>query len=203
MRTCQCIYRCEVGTDNWVQCNDSPIKICKYPVPGLFEGHSYYFRVRAVNSHGISKASRMSQPIAALDPTEFEHLLGNVITSLNNTYTWPYEITRVYKHTQLIYCAGQYIIGFDLLNEYYIDNIFIKFTMCFCFWQLRNWVASWTWCPTMMTLQVLNDWLLFGVAQMNVDPRTSERKTNTSLKKLSLKGQFIQISKIHSIGGAI
>lgn len=68
--------RCEVGTDNWTQCNDHPIKICKYPVSGLFEGHSYYFRVRAVNSHGISKPSRMSDPIAALDPTEFEKLHG-------------------------------------------------------------------------------------------------------------------------------
>lgn len=68
--------RCEVGTENWVQCNDSPIKICKYPVPGLFEGHSYYFRVRAVNAHGISRPSRMSEPIAAVDPTEFERLHG-------------------------------------------------------------------------------------------------------------------------------
>uniref|UniRef100_A0AAV2LQV1 Myomesin 2 n=1 Tax=Knipowitschia caucasica TaxID=637954 RepID=A0AAV2LQV1_KNICA len=68
------VDKCEVGTENWTQCNDHPIKICKYPVSGLFEGHSYYFRVRAVNSHGISKASRMSEPIAALDPTEFERL---------------------------------------------------------------------------------------------------------------------------------
>lgn len=68
------VDRCEVGTENWMQCNDSPIKICKYPVSGLFEGHSYYFRVRAVNSHGISRASRVSEPIAALDPTEFERL---------------------------------------------------------------------------------------------------------------------------------
>ncbi|KAM9860475.1 M-protein, striated muscle [Aulostomus maculatus] len=68
------VDKCEVGTENWAQCNDHPIKICKYPVSGLFEGHSYYFRVRAVNSHGISKASRMSDPIAALDPTEFERL---------------------------------------------------------------------------------------------------------------------------------
>lgn len=68
------VDKCEVGTENWAQCNDHPIKICKYPVSGLFEGHSYYFRVRAVNSHGISKASRMSDPIAALDPTEFEKL---------------------------------------------------------------------------------------------------------------------------------
>ncbi|XP_062852028.1 myomesin-2 [Trichomycterus rosablanca] len=68
------VDRCEVGTENWVQCNDSPIKICKYPVPGLFEGHSYYFRVRAVNSHGISRPSRVSEPVAALDPTELERL---------------------------------------------------------------------------------------------------------------------------------
>uniref|UniRef100_A0A674PGX9 Myomesin 2 n=1 Tax=Takifugu rubripes TaxID=31033 RepID=A0A674PGX9_TAKRU len=68
------VDKCEVGTDNWSQCNDHPIKICKYPVSGLFEGHSYYFRVRAVNSHGISKASRMSDAIAALDPSEFGKL---------------------------------------------------------------------------------------------------------------------------------
>ncbi|KAG7462769.1 hypothetical protein MATL_G00188190 [Megalops atlanticus] len=68
------VDRCEVGTENWTQCNDSPIKICKYPVSGLFEGHSYYFRVRAVNAHGISRPSRMSDPIAALDPTEFDRL---------------------------------------------------------------------------------------------------------------------------------
>ncbi|XP_061084422.1 myomesin-2 isoform X2 [Conger conger] len=68
------VDKCEVGTENWIQCNDSPIKICKYPVAGLFEGHSYSFRVRAVNSHGISRPSRMSDPIAAVDPTEFERL---------------------------------------------------------------------------------------------------------------------------------
>uniref|UniRef100_A0A8C9ZE46 Myomesin 2 n=1 Tax=Sander lucioperca TaxID=283035 RepID=A0A8C9ZE46_SANLU len=70
------VDKCEVGTENWTQCNDHPIKICKYPVSGLFEGHSYYFRIRAVNSQGISKPSRMSDPIAALDPTEFERLHG-------------------------------------------------------------------------------------------------------------------------------
>uniref|UniRef100_A0A8D3DY33 Myomesin-2-like n=1 Tax=Scophthalmus maximus TaxID=52904 RepID=A0A8D3DY33_SCOMX len=72
------VDKCEVGTENWTQCNDHPIKICKYPVSGLFEAHSYYFRVRAVNSQGISKPSRMSEPIAALDPTEFERLHGKL-----------------------------------------------------------------------------------------------------------------------------
>ncbi|KAJ3594005.1 hypothetical protein NHX12_006337, partial [Muraenolepis orangiensis] len=68
------VDKCEVGTENWTQCNNQPIKICKYPVPGLFEGHSYYFRVRAVNARGVSKPSRMSEPIAALDPSDFERL---------------------------------------------------------------------------------------------------------------------------------
>uniref|UniRef100_A0A8C1ZS18 Myomesin 2 n=1 Tax=Cyprinus carpio TaxID=7962 RepID=A0A8C1ZS18_CYPCA len=72
------VDRCEVGTENWMQCNDSPVKICKYAVQGLFEGHSYYFRVRAVNSRGIGRPSRMSEPIAALDPTEFERIHGEL-----------------------------------------------------------------------------------------------------------------------------
>nr|XP_060511606.1 myomesin-2 [Panthera onca] len=68
------IDRCEVGTDNWVQCNDSPVKICKYPVTGLFEGRSYIFRVRAVNSAGISRPSRVSEAVAALDPVDLRRL---------------------------------------------------------------------------------------------------------------------------------
>jgi len=68
------VDKCEVGTENWTQCNDHPIKICKYAVTGLFEGHSFYFRVRAVNAKGISKPSRISDAIAALDPTEFARL---------------------------------------------------------------------------------------------------------------------------------
>ncbi|KAF3825617.1 hypothetical protein GH733_005599 [Mirounga leonina] len=68
------IDRCEVGTDNWVQCNDTPVKICKYPVTGLFEGRSYIFRVRAVNSAGISRPSRVSEAVAALDPVDLKRL---------------------------------------------------------------------------------------------------------------------------------
>uniref|UniRef100_W5NJL7 Myomesin 2a n=1 Tax=Lepisosteus oculatus TaxID=7918 RepID=W5NJL7_LEPOC len=68
------VDRCEVGTNNWVQCNDSPIKICRYPVHGLFEGHSYIFRVRAVNKTGVSRPSRVSDAIAALDPADLERL---------------------------------------------------------------------------------------------------------------------------------
>ena len=70
------IWRCEVGTDSWVQCNDRPVKICKYPVTGLFEGKSYIFRVRAVNSVGISRPSRVSEAVVALDPLDLKPLQG-------------------------------------------------------------------------------------------------------------------------------
>ncbi|XP_065809213.1 M-protein, striated muscle isoform X2 [Labrus bergylta] len=86
------VDKCEVGTENWAQCNDHPIKICKYPVSGLFEGHSYYFRVRAVNSKGISKPSRMSDPIAALDPTEFERLHAKKLGGKLNVVSYHDEV---------------------------------------------------------------------------------------------------------------
>ncbi|XP_064180515.1 myomesin-2 isoform X3 [Anguilla rostrata] len=66
------VDRRESGTEVWVQCNDSPVKICKYPVHGLSMGLSYHFRVRAVNSAGISRPSRSTDKVAALDPTDEE-----------------------------------------------------------------------------------------------------------------------------------
>ncbi|XP_054634117.1 M-protein, striated muscle isoform X2 [Dunckerocampus dactyliophorus] len=68
------VDRCEAGSDTWVQCNDAPVKVCKYPVHGLMVGHCYYFRVRAVNSAGISRPSRKSEKVTALDPAENERL---------------------------------------------------------------------------------------------------------------------------------
>lgn len=62
--------RCEVGTDTWSQCNDTPVKFARFPVTGLIEGRSYIFRVRAVNKTGIGLPSRVSEPVAALDPAE-------------------------------------------------------------------------------------------------------------------------------------
>uniref|UniRef100_A0A8C1D0M8 Myomesin 2 n=1 Tax=Cyprinus carpio carpio TaxID=630221 RepID=A0A8C1D0M8_CYPCA len=82
------VDRCEVGTETWMQCNDSPVKICKYAVQGLFEGHSYYFRVRAVNSRGIGRPSRMSEPIAALDPTEFERIHATKLGGRHDVVTY-------------------------------------------------------------------------------------------------------------------
>lgn len=65
-----------MGTDSWVQCNDAPVKVCRYPVTGLREGCSYTFRVRAVNSAGVSRPSRSSDAVAALDPVDLGRLQG-------------------------------------------------------------------------------------------------------------------------------
>ncbi|XP_056679726.1 myomesin-1 isoform X2 [Monodelphis domestica] len=64
------IDKCEVGTDIWSQCNDTPVKFARFPITGLIEGRSYIFRVRAVNKTGISIPSRVSEPVAALDPVD-------------------------------------------------------------------------------------------------------------------------------------
>ncbi|XP_033944963.1 myomesin-2 isoform X3 [Pseudochaenichthys georgianus] len=68
------VDRRESGSDAWVQCNDAPVKICKYPVHGLKVGNSYHFRVRAVNSSGVSRPSRKSDKVTALDAAESERL---------------------------------------------------------------------------------------------------------------------------------
>ncbi|XP_030207302.1 M-protein, striated muscle isoform X4 [Gadus morhua] len=68
------VDRCEAGSDHWVQCNDTPVKVCKYPVTGLTLGQAVHFRVRAVNSAGISRPSRRSQKVTAADPAESERL---------------------------------------------------------------------------------------------------------------------------------
>uniref|UniRef100_A0A8C7DYZ6 Myomesin 2a n=1 Tax=Oncorhynchus kisutch TaxID=8019 RepID=A0A8C7DYZ6_ONCKI len=66
----------ESGSATWSQCNDASVRICKYPVHGLSVGHAYHFRVRAVNSAGISRPSRESDKVTALDPAERERLQG-------------------------------------------------------------------------------------------------------------------------------
>ncbi|RXM33321.1 Myomesin-2 [Acipenser ruthenus] len=90
------VDRCEVGTENWIQCNDSPIKICKYPVHGLFEGRSYMYRVRAVNNKGISKPSRVSEAVAALDPADLARLQGDVKIPGPPTNVHASETSKIY-----------------------------------------------------------------------------------------------------------
>uniref|UniRef100_H3DIB2 Myomesin-1 n=2 Tax=Tetraodon nigroviridis TaxID=99883 RepID=H3DIB2_TETNG len=70
------VDRCEVGTNRWVQCNDTPVKFARFPVTGLVEGRSYIFRVRAVNNSGMSQPSRVSEPVAAMDPADRARMRG-------------------------------------------------------------------------------------------------------------------------------
>ncbi|XP_010774355.1 myomesin-1 [Notothenia coriiceps] len=70
------VDRCEVGTNHWVQCNDTPVKFARFPVTGLVEGRSYMFRVRAVNQNGMSHPSRVSEPVAAMDPSDRARIRG-------------------------------------------------------------------------------------------------------------------------------
>uniref|UniRef100_A0A7N8YKV8 Myomesin 1a (skelemin) n=1 Tax=Mastacembelus armatus TaxID=205130 RepID=A0A7N8YKV8_9TELE len=64
------IDRCEVGCHHWALCNDVPVKYARFPVTGLVEGRSYIFRVRAVNKAGISRPSRVSEAVVAMDPSD-------------------------------------------------------------------------------------------------------------------------------------
>lgn len=68
--------RCEVGTNRWIQCNDTPVRFARFPVTGLVEGRSYLFRVRAVNNSGMSLPSRVSDPVAAMDPADRARMRG-------------------------------------------------------------------------------------------------------------------------------
>lgn len=70
------LCRCEVGTNHWIQCNDTPVKFARFPVTGLVEGRSYVFRVRAVNNSGMSHPSRVSEPVAAMDPADRARMRG-------------------------------------------------------------------------------------------------------------------------------
>ncbi|XP_057712473.1 myomesin 1a (skelemin) isoform X2 [Corythoichthys intestinalis] len=70
------VDRCEVGTHHWAQCNDTPVKYARFPVTGLVEGRSYVFRVTALNKAGVSRASRISDVVIAMDPFDRARLLG-------------------------------------------------------------------------------------------------------------------------------
>uniref|UniRef100_A0A3P8UC28 Myomesin 1a (skelemin) n=1 Tax=Amphiprion percula TaxID=161767 RepID=A0A3P8UC28_AMPPE len=67
---------CEVGTHHWAQCNDTPVKYARFPVTGLVEGRSYIFRVRALNKAGVSRPSRVSEAVVAMDPSDRARLRG-------------------------------------------------------------------------------------------------------------------------------
>nr|XP_032810853.1 M-protein, striated muscle-like isoform X2 [Petromyzon marinus] len=70
------VERREVNTEKWVSCNDAPVLYARWVAAGLVECHSYQFRVRAVNSAGLSLPSRPSEPVIALHPDEAAKLKG-------------------------------------------------------------------------------------------------------------------------------
>lgn len=96
--------RCEVGTSHWTQCNDTPVKFARFPVTGLIEGRSYIFRVRAVNKTGISRPSRVSEPVAALDPADRARIRSKTYACLIITHTVQCENTE----RENSYVAHQY-----------------------------------------------------------------------------------------------
>lgn len=100
------VCRCEVGTTHWSQCNDTPIKFARFPVTGLVEGRSYTFRVRAVNKSGMSRPSRTSEVVAAMDPADRARMRGMVGTPI-----W---------HLPLPVCLLRYCL-MVLLNSYIVS----------------------------------------------------------------------------------
>uniref|UniRef100_A0A8C2Y746 Myomesin-3 n=1 Tax=Coturnix japonica TaxID=93934 RepID=A0A8C2Y746_COTJA len=64
------IERCTAGSENWVPCNEKPVKTCRYPVLGLAKGQAYQFRVKAVNKAGISHPSKASDAVIIYDPSK-------------------------------------------------------------------------------------------------------------------------------------
>ncbi|XP_073681514.1 myomesin-2 [Garra rufa] len=104
------VDRRKSGTKDWVQCNDSPVKVCKLPVHGLTEGASYHFRVRAVNKDGISLPSRMSSGVTAAelesDVEGVPSAPGQVIAS-RNTKTSAFVQWEAPKHANNL--MGYYV----------------------------------------------------------------------------------------------
>ncbi|XDV51816.1 hypothetical protein PO909_020632 [Leuciscus waleckii] len=104
------VDRRKSGAKDWVQCNDSPVKVCKLPVHGLTEGASYHFRVRAVNKDGISLPSRMSCGVTAAevesDVEGVPSAPGQVIAS-RNTKTSAFVQWEAPKHTNNL--MGYYV----------------------------------------------------------------------------------------------
>ncbi|XP_078537379.1 myomesin-3 [Lissotriton helveticus] len=66
------VERLDVATNEWVLCNEQPVKICRYPVSGLTVGKTYQFRVQAVNQAGASHPSKASEPVTMRDPAAGE-----------------------------------------------------------------------------------------------------------------------------------
>uniref|UniRef100_A0AAY5KCJ8 Myomesin 1a (skelemin) n=1 Tax=Esox lucius TaxID=8010 RepID=A0AAY5KCJ8_ESOLU len=117
------IDRCEVGQHHWAQCNETPVKYARFPVTGLIEGKTYTFRVRAINRAGVSRPSRASDPVTAIDPHDrARHRVGVVpgeptdlvVTEATKSYVvlaWTPPTQR--GHEGVMYIVEKCIAGTD------------------------------------------------------------------------------------------
>uniref|UniRef100_A0A8C5I6P6 Myomesin-2-like n=1 Tax=Gouania willdenowi TaxID=441366 RepID=A0A8C5I6P6_GOUWI len=121
------IDRCEVGSHHWAQCNDTPVKYARFPVTGLVEGRTYIFRVRALNKQGVSRPSRISDPVVAMDPSDRARLKGErelgivpgeatdvVVTEATKSYVvlaWKPPVQR--GHEGVMYYIEKCVSGTD------------------------------------------------------------------------------------------
>ncbi|MBN3297714.1 MYOM3 protein, partial [Amia calva] len=69
------VDRCDIGTGEWVQCNETPQRLCHYPVQGLQENRIYQFRVRAVNRSGVGRPSKSSAAVTTCDPAKASRVM--------------------------------------------------------------------------------------------------------------------------------
>lgn len=73
--------RYDVSQGEWVRCNEHIQKMCHYPVFGLKEGSLYQFRVCAVNTAGVGRPSKATDPIRTADPLKHTRIAGKWWTS--------------------------------------------------------------------------------------------------------------------------
>ena len=86
--------RCDIGSGQWVRCNDTIQKACHYPVRGLSDSTIYQFRVCAVNQAGVGRPSKATEPVITTDPLEHTRTMGNLHTQIYTPNTlWVEVIT--------------------------------------------------------------------------------------------------------------
>uniref|UniRef100_A0A672TVR1 Myomesin 3 n=1 Tax=Strigops habroptila TaxID=2489341 RepID=A0A672TVR1_STRHB len=96
------IERCVAGSEDWVPCNEKPVKTCRHPVLGLAEGQTYQFRVKAVNKQGVSHPSKPSDPVTTYDPSKDKRVTviqydeGRTIEILKDDLEVPLPPTNVH-----------------------------------------------------------------------------------------------------------
>ncbi|CAL1580333.1 unnamed protein product [Knipowitschia caucasica] len=56
-----------VGTEEWIPCNNKPVKQTRFVCHGLTAGSNYVFRAKAVNAAGYSQCTAQSDAVVVLD----------------------------------------------------------------------------------------------------------------------------------------